>query len=166
MSQWLRATDRVHVSQEVELDIIAAEEQTELFIESQYKKVRGVPERFWRRIEQHITETFNATLQPDPSPDLHLRLPLKFPLEDALKTAFYIARRFYDLGVQERTISHVEFGRFVKKNDAHQMQVFLTRGPTWLRWTQKHKPEVESKSFKLLKHLWPMRPREPSLYAP
>ena len=155
MLYWLRDPGRKHVSQEVEFDREPAEEQTVELVRDAYEHIHGVPERFWNDIGSAVRSRYRKAGST-----------LPFTQDDAIATAFQIARRFYSVGKRTRPVGAWEFGMFCGKNGAHAMQDLLTRGPDWLRWKAPAVQGREGRRFELVQHLWPMRPREPVRFAP
>jgi hypothetical protein len=164
MLEWVRS--RHHVSRGVELDPVEVERQTRELVEETYAAFHGVPERFWVRIETLVRHGYrdaqNATWR-----EKYRKFtgPPAFAEDDAVATAFCIARRFYNRRQIELTVSHRWFGRIAGKNHARQMQVLLTAGPRWLVWCAPAVTGVQSRRFALLPDFWPPRRREPCRFA-
>ncbi|UQA61355.1 hypothetical protein [Polyangium aurulentum] len=168
MLHWLH--NRAHVSEDWELDPALVEHQTVTIIENVYKKLRGVPEVFWKRIEQCIGTTYWGVSRARVGSHDHAGTGRRswnsqFELEDILRTAFFIARRFFELGRRERTVSSREFGRIVGKNDARLMRQMVVGEGVWLWQTGSPEPGKRSRMYRLTDIAWPPMPG-PRLFCP
>ncbi|WP_437972252.1 hypothetical protein WMF04_24455 [Sorangium sp. So ce260] len=167
MAHWLK--NRTHASEDMESDLDYVVQETGAIITGAYRRIRGVPERFWTEIEDVLRRLWRALHRPPSSllPPLHLqqvRDPHRFDFDDLRKTAFFIARAFYAEGQQERAIFAGEFERFTGSNTAHDVQELLTKGGSWLYYVAPSAAGIVARKFRIL--LWPRRRGEPSLFVP
>jgi hypothetical protein len=169
MRHWLHNRD--HESEDWEVDPALVERQTATIIEDIYKKLHGVPEEFWKRIEQNIVTTFQVNSRARVGSPEHsfmaarMRWHFQFKLEDMLRTAFFIARRFFELGRRERTVSFREFGRFVGKDKARVMRRMIVGTGEWLWQTASAEPGKHARIYRLTDIVWPPAPG-PRLFCP
>ncbi|UQA57142.1 hypothetical protein [Polyangium aurulentum] len=170
MAHWLKS--RSHASEDVQADLAYALQETDAIITSTYRRLRGVPERFWREIEDGLRRFWAAYFRPPsasalpPPPQLlrELRAPHALDFDKLRKTAFFIARGFFAGRVQDRAIFAEEFEQYTGSNTAHDVQVVLTSGATWLRYESPAAAGVMARKYRIL--LWPRRRGEPSLFIP
>jgi hypothetical protein len=169
MLHWLRS--REHVSEDWEVDQAVVERQTVAMIEDIYKKLRGVPERFWQTIEESIITTFQVNSRGRVGSYEHaltagrIGWNFQFKLEDILRTAFFITRRFFELGRRERSISFREFGRIVGKDRARVMRRMIVGTGEWLWQTSGPERGKHARIYELTGAVWPPRPG-PRLFCP
>ncbi|MDC3956859.1 hypothetical protein KEG38_23570 [Polyangium jinanense] len=169
MRHWLHNRD--HVSEDWEVDPALVERQTVTIINGIYKKLHGVPEEFWSHIEQHILATFQLNSRPRVGSNEHSLTAgrtgwnFQFELEDIVRTVFFIARRFFDLGRRERTVSFREFGRFVGKDNARVMRRMIVGMGAWLWQTASAEPGKHARIYRLTDAVWPPTPG-PRLFCP
>lgn len=169
MRYWLHNRD--HVSEGWEAEPALVERQTETIIGDIYRKLHGVPEEFWTRIEQLIVRTFWLNSRaPAGSPEhsfmaARMGWHFQFTLEDILRTAFFIARRFFELGRRQRTVSFREFGRFVGKDRARVMRRMIVDTGQWLWQIHGPEPGKHARIYELTDVAWPPSPG-PRLFCP
>lgn len=170
MLHWLHNRD--HVSEDWDVDPTLVERQTVTIIDDFYKKLRGVPQDFWRRIEESILQTFSVISRAAMVGSYEHSLTagrigwhFQFTLEDILRTAFFIARRFFELGRSERPVSFREFARFVGKNNAPVMRRMIVGTGGWLWQTATAVIGKHARFYGLIDALWPPAPG-PRLFCP
>jgi hypothetical protein len=175
MLYWLYNRD--HVSEDWEVDRAAVERQTAAIIDQAYKRLRGVPEKFWERIEESIITTFQVSsrfpvgslehsiIQGSRGSTTPLGWHFQFTLEDILRTAFFIARRFFELGRRQRAVSFREFGRIVGKDNARVMRRMIVGTGEWLFQSSGPVPGRHSRIYELTGAVWPPGPG-PRLFCP
>ena len=165
MLYWLRG--RTHASEDITMNREVAEQQTQRIIRDHYKG-KGVPLRFWTKVEQSLDSFFLARRKKN-----MFWWTLKHRLKDDAEkipsgirsTAFFILKRFYDGGKFERRINSREFARFVGKNLGRATERLLAEG-TWLVFAGAYVPNETSRLYQLHPDLWPPRPNEPRIHVP
>jgi len=159
MLHWLHNRD--HVSEDWDVDPTLVERQTVRIIDDLYKKLKGVPEEFWKHIEQHAVMTFWINSRAKVGSAEHSFMAARmgwhfqFTLEDILRTAFFIVRRFFELGRRQRTVSFREFGRFVGKDKARVMRRMIVDTGQWLWQMAGAEPGKHARIYRLQDTFWP-----------
>jgi hypothetical protein len=170
MGFWLRERD--HVSEDIEVDLPGIERFLKQQIDAQYRRsTAGVPKRLWCEIESWVRHSFRMA-QTHPQSFPRPVQPPQFSVEDALNTAFELAREFFAKRRQRRAVPRAEFARFVGKNDAANMESVLTlieknafggeRG--WLKFAGTAGTGY-ARRYAILPIAWPARPHEAHLLA-
>lgn len=152
MGYWLN--NRNHASKDIASRPQLTYRETMDLVRRAYKY--GLPERAWRGrgISYDVIQAYFA------HPRVH-----QFRVSSVLKTAFYIAKKFYVVGVSERSVTALEFERFTGKNTAREVRAILTRGNTWLVQCSSPVPGQKATGYRLIKY-WPLRPGERVLHQP
>jgi hypothetical protein len=166
MQHWLHHRD--HASQEIEDDIDSVAQQIDKLITRTYRKLKGVPVRFWQVVEKALDGTWYLVRHPQARRIFpHVRHPVRLRRAKVRRAAFFILRRFFTEGQRERSISPAEFERFTGSNTSRDVEGLLTTGGRWwwLKFSQAAIVAHSRRQYRLL-GLWPRRPGEPCLFLP
>lgn len=155
-----------HHSADILTDIDRVIEQTDEIVRDRYNTAPGVPTRIWAVVKAAVEHDFRL---------LHhrggrhrfaaVRKRAAIRLDEAKATAFFLLKKFFSLGRQRRNIPADEFGQFVGRNAAHDLQAFLEQSRSWLMFVHRAVPGAKSREFALTASAWPLIPDEPSMSA-
>jgi hypothetical protein len=113
-----------------------------------------------QRSPQKVAATGGKTSQPGSLPTL----------DNLLRTAFDVLRKFYKSKTRFLVIHHKHFEHYVPADQGSQVQLILTHhGPGHRGWLLKVQPAiggVQSRRYMLTDAVWPARPGEPIQYSP
>ena len=162
VEHWLRT--RRHQSEDVAEDLEQVVREAHERVTKHYNRVQGVPVRIWSQIEHLVNVALREArlLGKDRFP--YLRNSQSLVSTEALATAFFVARGYFEAGVRQRQVPEREFAAFCGKNQAHDMQELLTWSSGWLYFSTKAVPQVSARSYEL--SFWPALPGEPALVVP